>query len=155
MHTNPILMDISVNKSMMHSLQENLKKSRPKNSWNQISENGKYPTKKIREIDLFHFTSFFGLDFLKFSGPPCDMMYFAFLILSSSTVIKIKRKINYLPFLNFFFREITFWIKFKQLSLFEIRIKNDLIPNVYNSLIWRKNFFWGIIFHVYSFRHQV
>ena len=25
--------------------------------------------KKIRGIDLFDFTSFFGLDFLKFSGP--------------------------------------------------------------------------------------
>ena len=25
--------------------------------------------KKIREIDLFDFTSFFGLDFFKFSGP--------------------------------------------------------------------------------------
>ena len=25
--------------------------------------------KKIREIDLFDFTSFFGMDFLKFSGP--------------------------------------------------------------------------------------
>ena len=27
--------------------------------------------KKFREIDLFDFTSFFGLDFFKFSGPMC------------------------------------------------------------------------------------
>ena len=27
--------------------------------------------KFFREIDLFDFTSFFGLDFLKFSGPLC------------------------------------------------------------------------------------
>ena len=26
----------------------------------------------FREIDLFDFTSFFGLDFFKFSGPLCD-----------------------------------------------------------------------------------
>ena len=40
--------------NMQRGLQ-NLKKSRP----------------KIREIDLFDFTSFFGLDFLKFHGPLC------------------------------------------------------------------------------------
>ena len=30
--------------------------------------------RKIREIDLFDFPSFFGLDFLKFSGPLCVSM---------------------------------------------------------------------------------
>ena len=29
-------------------------------------------SKKSREIDLFDFTSFFGQDFLKFSGPMCS-----------------------------------------------------------------------------------
>ena len=28
--------------------------------------------KKIREIDLFDFTSFFCMDFFKFSGPMCN-----------------------------------------------------------------------------------
>ena len=33
-----------------------------------MAKNGIW-SKKIREIDLFDFTSFFGLDFFKFSGP--------------------------------------------------------------------------------------
>ena len=30
--------------------------------------------KKISEIDLFDFTTFFGPDFLKFSGPPVPVL---------------------------------------------------------------------------------
>ena len=32
--------------------------------------------KKIRELDLFDFTSFFGLGFFKFSGPLCNECHF-------------------------------------------------------------------------------
>ena len=72
-----------------HSGPENLKNCRPKKlvksnksisrnftltkmAKNQILLNfhGKY-SKKIRKIALFDFTSFFGLDFFKFSGPLC------------------------------------------------------------------------------------
>ena len=34
-----------------------------------LSENAKYPNKKTREIDSFHFTSFLAWTFFKFSGP--------------------------------------------------------------------------------------
>ena len=87
--------------SMSHSGSENLKKSRQKTcetkiikkvySWNCIFGSFKlFPSSKIdfwpflklqkmefgeknclREIDLFDFTSFLGLDFFKFSGPLC------------------------------------------------------------------------------------
>ena len=62
---------------------EYLKKSRPKNSWNEINQfhgifffwffpfsesdvMGKNPKRKFREIDLLDFTSFFCLDFWNF-----------------------------------------------------------------------------------------
>ena len=47
--------------------------------WNW-KKNG-FWSKKNREIDLFNFTSIFGLDFLKFSGPLC---YGAILVRGSS-----------------------------------------------------------------------
>ena len=34
----------------------------------------KFGQKKFSEIDLFDFTSFFGLDIFKFSGPLCDIL---------------------------------------------------------------------------------
>ena len=37
----------------------------------EIAKNGIW-SEKFREIDLLDFTSFFGLDFFKFSGPLCD-----------------------------------------------------------------------------------
>ena len=41
--------------------------------------------KSFREIDLFDFTIFFGLDFFKFSGPPCSAGYsWAYLVKPST-----------------------------------------------------------------------
>ena len=45
---------------------------------------GKY-LKKIREIELFDFTSFFGLDFFKFSGPLENINFFGKLFISFDT----------------------------------------------------------------------
>ena len=89
-----------------HSGSEDYKKSRHKKSWNQIKQNSfpwnfifgsflkHFPSSKIefwpflklqkldfgqnffREIDFFDFTSFFGLDFFKFSGPLCPKRAF-------------------------------------------------------------------------------
>ena len=87
-------------KHTSHSGPENLKKSRQKNSWNQINrtffpwncifgsfklfpsskidfwpflklQKWNLAKKKIRENDVFDFTSFFALDFFQFSGQLC------------------------------------------------------------------------------------
>ena len=39
----------------------------------KLQKNGFWSKNFFREIDLFDFTSFFGLDFLKFSGPRCKI----------------------------------------------------------------------------------
>ena len=43
---------------------------------------------KFREIDLFDFTSCFGLDFFKYSGPPCGVRH-GFFCLSSQLFVYI------------------------------------------------------------------
>ena len=43
--------------------------------------------KKFREIDLFHLTSFFGLDFFKFSGPLCHLISCLFTIFNIFTIL--------------------------------------------------------------------
>ena len=55
-------------------------------------KNGKYPKTKYREIDLFDFTSFFGLNFLKIYGSlclPCLFIYFLFIFLFLFTQVSI------------------------------------------------------------------
>ena len=58
------------NKQSCHNGPENFKKPRPKKL---VKSNISIIAQKFREIDKFHFTSFFkeliGLDFFKFSGP--------------------------------------------------------------------------------------
>ena len=61
--------------------QKILKSPCQKNSWNEINQLHIWTRKKFKTaknaisrekfIDLFDFTSFFGMDFLKFSGPLC------------------------------------------------------------------------------------
>jgi len=81
---------------------ENFKKSWPKKlvkSNKSISQNftlrknGKYP-KKIREIDSFHLTSIFGLDFFKISVPLWSYLASYFAFLARTQMCKEKPKIS-------------------------------------------------------------
>ena len=88
---NNVCVEKKIVPTSMHIGPENLKKSRQKNLWNQfffreIAFLNFFPVQKLtfghfwngkkwnlvkinfREIDLFDFTSFWGLDFFKFSG---------------------------------------------------------------------------------------
>ena len=58
-------------------------------SRNFINTHGKYLKKIFCEIDLFDFTSFFGLDFFKFSGPLCKYLPIRFMIFKNVRSIYI------------------------------------------------------------------
>ena len=73
--------------------------------------------KKIREIGLFDFTSFFGLDSLKFSGPHC---------VEIAKVWSIKRLIDKEnPFIKLKF--ISIFLGTNASWLHDIRSKNQLL----------------------------